>query len=85
MSWILSTIAIFVSWSAYLVDKDQASKLSRRLAAPPAQTIMVGKQRVEGVENFTYLGSQLSSVTGSRTVQRRRMGIAASTMQSHLT
>jgi len=44
---------------------------------------------MEGVENFTYLGSQLSFVDE----QRRRMGIAASTMQrmshvwslSHLT
>jgi len=60
---------------------------------PPAQTIMVDRERVEGVENLTYLGSQLSSVDGSRTEQRRRMGIAASTMQriscvwsvSHLT
>jgi len=33
------------------------------------------------MENFTYLGSQLSSVDGSRTEQRLRMEIAASTMQ----
>jgi len=50
-------------------------------AGPPAQTIMVEGQLVEGVENFTYLGSQLSSVDGSRTEERGRIGIAASTMQ----
>jgi len=36
-------------------------------AVPPAQTIMVDGQLVEGVDNFTYLGSQLSFVDGSRT------------------
>jgi len=39
-----------------------------------------GKQ-VEGVDKFTYLGSHLSSAEGSRSDQRRRMGIASSTMQ----
>jgi len=47
-------------------------------AGQPAQTIIVGAPAA-GVENFSYLGSQLSSVDGSRTEQRRRMGIAAST------
>jgi len=39
---------------------------------------MVDGQQVECVENFTYLGSQLSYVDGSRTEQRCRMGIAVS-------
>jgi len=58
-----------------------------------AQTMTVDGQQVEGVDKFTYLGSQWSSADESRSDQRRRMGIAASTLQrmshvwrqSHLT
>jgi len=81
------------SWSAYLVDKDQGTNIGVGSLGLPAQTIRIDGQQVEGVENLTYLGNQLSSVDGSRTEQRHRVGIAVSTMQrilhvwslSHLT
>jgi len=71
-------LGLHISWTK--------TKVQNIGAGPPAQTIMVGGQQVEGVENFTYFISQLSSVDGSRTEQRRRMRIAAGTMQrmSHI-
>jgi len=79
-------LILHISWTK--------TKVQNIGAGPPAQTIMVeGQPRVEGVENFTYFGSQPSSVDGSCTERHRRPGTAVSTMQrmshvwslSHLT
>jgi len=45
------------------------TKIQNIGAGPPARTVMVGGQQVEGAENFTYLGCQWSFVDVSRTEQ----------------
>jgi len=39
-------------------------------------------QTTEGIQDFTYLGSQISSTVGTRMEQQRKIGIASGTMQS---
>lgn len=77
-------LGLHVSWAK--------TKIQNTGAGPPAGDVAVKGQTVEGVEQFTYLGSMVSSAQGSRTEQLRRIGIAASNMnrlsrvwrQSHL-
>lgn len=69
-----SELGLHISWSK--------TKIQNVGTGPPAPDVTVLGQTVEGVDRFTYLGSQLCSSDGSRSEQLRRIGIAASKMKS---
>ena len=44
--------------------------------------LAVGQQMVKGVESFTYLGSEISSMAGSRAAsEHQRIGVASDTIR----
>ena len=68
-----SALGLHVSWLK--------TKVQNIGSGPPASDLSVLGHTVSGVERFTYLGSEINSVSGSRSEQQRRIGIASGTMR----
>ena len=68
-----SALGLHISWTK--------TKIQNIGAGAPAADLAVGQQVVKGVESFTYLGSEISSMVGSRAEQHRRIGVASDTMR----
>jgi len=73
MKGACSALALHISWTKTKIQ-------NIRDGACPA-VVVVGGQTAEGVQDFTYLRSQISLTVGSRTEQQQRTGIASGTMQ----
>jgi len=68
-----SALGLHISWTK--------TKVHNIGAGSPVTDIIVGNKTVQGVQDFVYLGSQISSANGLRTEQQKRIGIASGTMQ----
>jgi len=68
--------------TSYLMEEDEDPNIG--VGVCPADVLVGGQttHTVEGVQDFTYLGSQISSTVGSSTEQQRRIG-TSSTMHRH--
>jgi len=73
MEGACSALGLYILWAK--------TKVQNTGAGPPATDNIVENQTVQGVQDFVYLGSQISSASGSHTEQQRRIGIASGTMQ----